>query len=251
MFVALVAALPIFASNFISDGICYEILDDDMVRVVVCQNATDTVAIPGHVGFGGKTYVVSSISNHAMQGCDEVKVFKIPASCTKVDATTFVGCLKLEKILVDPSNNVYCDVDGVLYSHNRHVLICHPQGRKNLEYDIPEGVDEIGDNAFFGCRGLQEVMLPYSLAKIGNMAFAGCRSLTSIILPQNLVFVGNYAFYDCNGLLKIVVDCNRTLEIGIGTFSYDTVLNGTVLLRNVNKMTEEEFLICGFKHFIK
>jgi hypothetical protein len=42
---------------------------------------------------------------------------------------------------------------------------------------LPEGLEEIGANAFAGCTALKTVILPESLKKIDVDAFAGCDDL--------------------------------------------------------------------------
>ena len=43
---------------------------------------------------------------------------------------------------------------------------------------IPEGVTEIGMEAFCKCSGLKKIILPKSLVKIGNAVFRKCENLT-------------------------------------------------------------------------
>ena len=47
---------------------------------------------------------------------------------------------------------------------------------------IPEGVTEIGELAFFSCRGLTSVTIPDCVTEIGEDSFAGCMSLTSMTI---------------------------------------------------------------------
>lgn len=64
---------------------------------------------------------------------------------------------------------------------------------------IPEGIREIGINAFWNNRELKQVVFPESLEKIGNGAFAGV-DLQQLILPKNLKEIGRNAFEGCNSL---------------------------------------------------
>ncbi len=43
---------------------------------------------------------------------------------------------------------------------------------------IPDGVTEIGKDAFSGCTGLTSVTIPDSVTAIGKSAFSGCEKLT-------------------------------------------------------------------------
>ena len=58
------------------------------------------------------------------------------------------GFWNLGHIFVDSSNPLYSDVDGVLYNKERTVLLFYPPSRKNSKIVIPDGVEEIGEDAF-------------------------------------------------------------------------------------------------------
>lgn len=70
--------------------------------------------------------------------------------------------------------------------------------------DIPEGVEEIGTDAFWNCTKLERVNLPDSITRIEKNAFANCRSLKEIKLPEKLEFIGHGAFVE-SGLTRIVI----------------------------------------------
>lgn len=50
---------------------------------------------------------------------------------------------------------------------------------------LPEGVKEIGNNAFENCIHLEEVVCPKSLQKIDSEAFIDCISLKKLIMTQH------------------------------------------------------------------
>jgi hypothetical protein len=52
---------------------------------------------------------------------------------------------------------------------------------------LPNTVNSIGEQAFYGCIGLANITIPNSVTSIGNAAFGECTGLTSITIP----FVGN------------------------------------------------------------
>jgi len=56
----------------------------------------------------------------------------------------------------------------------------------------PEGTEEIGVGAFFGCRSLVEVELPSTLQHIGERAFEDCISLTRVTLPLSPVIHNHF-----------------------------------------------------------
>ena len=93
---------------------------------------------------------------------------------------------------------------------------------------IPDGVVEIGNNAFSWCS-TKEVVLPASLKRIGASAFLNCtigkctlpdglekieesafectgmREQTDLIIPDSVTYIGNNAFQECHITGKIVL----------------------------------------------
>ena len=53
---------------------------------------------------------------------------------------------------------------------------------------IPEGVERLGKNLFYGCTALESVTLPSSLKKIGASAFDRCKNLKTIIIFDLVAF---------------------------------------------------------------
>ena len=82
---------------------------------------------------------------------------------------------------------------------------------------IGNSVTSIGEEAFYGCKALTSVTIPNSVTSIGNYAFLGCSGLTSITIPNSVTSIGNYAFWGCSGLKKVIIG-NSVTSIGDGAF---------------------------------
>lgn len=59
---------------------------------------------------------------------------------------------------------------------------------------LPESVTVIGDRAFYVCNVLSGVTLPEGVLSIGASAFEECSVLTDITLPKCLTAIGGSAF---------------------------------------------------------
>jgi hypothetical protein len=68
---------------------------------------------------------------------------------------------------------------------------------------IPEGVTEIGDDAF-NHTTLTNVILPSRVSRIGNFAFYGCTDLESITIPTSVTEIGEGAFSRCPALTSVI-----------------------------------------------
>lgn len=88
--------------------------------------------------------------------------------------------------------------------------------------EIPEQiygrtVTKIGDEAFYGCSKLEEIVIPDSVTSIGKAAFRQCKSLKRISLPAGLTVLSNSAFYSCSSLECITIPA-ATNSIGENAF---------------------------------
>ena len=61
--------------------------------------------------------------------------------------------------------------------------------------DLPDGLVEIGNEAFYSCYQLTAIRFPNGLRSIGNDAFRYCGQLTgSLVFPESLETIGQNAF---------------------------------------------------------
>ena len=78
---------------------------------------------------------------------------------------------------------------------------------------IPDGVTRIGTGSFGYCINLRWVSLPNSVMEIGARSFTYCTSLEKIVFPANLRKIGDAAFRDCIHLANIKFLGAEKLEI--------------------------------------
>ena len=108
----------------------------------------------------------------------------------------------LKSLVVDEDNKTFYSQNNAIYERATGKLVrgCRASG-------IPEGVEEIGDNAFQKA-GLESIVLPKSLKKIGYWAFYLNDKVKDDYIPENVEFIGNEPFRSC-GLVSIKVDGNN------------------------------------------
>lgn len=112
---------------------------------------------------------------------------------------------------------------------------------------IEDGVESIGEYAFYSCTSLTSVEMPNSVTTIGSYAFSRS-SIESIALPENLQDVSEYLFYYCENLNNVIIPAS-VREIGAGAFSSCYNLNRIEIPDSVTKINGDVFsyntTICG------
>lgn len=129
----------------------------------------------------------------------------------RIFAVLLALCLALALV---PASALAADANG--FTINQNGVLTQYTGT-STDVVIPEGVTEIGSEAFRGLP-LTSVTCPSSLLTIGFAAFSGCRTLTNVTLSGSLVEIKNSAFQDCIGLKNIII-YDGVKRIGDQTFS--------------------------------
>ena len=119
-------------------------------------------------------------------------------------------------------------------------------GLKEYHYEIviPEGVTEIGEDAFI-TRGFEAVIMPSTLKRIANNAFFECTGLSFVDFSKcrNLTHIGAYAFSECWALRKIVLPSSLK-SLDDGAFDCSSALTEINLPCGIEEMGQEIFLGC-------
>jgi hypothetical protein len=86
---------------------------------------------------------------------------------------------------------------------------------------IPNSVTSIGLESFFNCENLMAVKIPNCVTNIGAWAFWGCDSLTTVTIPASVTSVGSFAFLYCVSLSAVYFEGNAPNDGG-GIFGNDS-----------------------------
>ena len=180
---------------------------------VTIPNSVTSIGNSAFYGCSGLTSVtipnsVTSIGEFAFYACSGLTSVTIPNSVTTIGESAFSACSSLNSINVASGNTHYSSIDGVLYNYVQDTLIECPGAKTSVT--IPNSVTSIGNEAFYGCRGLTSVTIPNSVTSIGYSAFSWCSSLTSVTIPNSVTSIRNSAFSACSGLTSINVASGNT-----------------------------------------
>lgn len=174
----------------------YALLDDGTAEITKYCGEAETLEVPAELD----GYVVTAIGDLAFSSCSCLTSVTLPDSVTTIGANPFRSCKNLKKIIVSPDHPTLATIDGALFSKSDKKLIYYPCASTQNTYAVPQGIEVIGDYAFFGCFSLTSITLPDSVTTIGDQAFLGCSSLSSITLPDSVTAIGDGAFYGCSEL---------------------------------------------------
>ncbi|MBR5331767.1 MAG: leucine-rich repeat domain-containing protein [Muribaculaceae bacterium] len=109
----LLSSIPIFAYDFVVDGIYYNITDKTAKTVAVTYKGiyassydneyTGSVVILETVTYSGTTYSVTSIGNSAFVNCKSLTEVTIPNSVTSIGESAFSKCTGLTEVTISNS----------------------------------------------------------------------------------------------------------------------------------------------------
>lgn len=94
-----------------------------------------------------------------------------------------------------------------------------------VRVELPEGIQYLPGNFFYGCTNLKEIWLPDSLLEIGAYSFYGCKSLATVHLSEKSALrdIGEYAFAMCESLASFTVP-PLTETLGTSVFRFCSAL---------------------------
>ena len=108
---------------------------------------------------------------------------------------------------------------------------------------LPDGLESIGDKAFYSCSSLTAIDIPSSVTSIGEEAFRSCTSLKDVTLPDGLESIGSYAFNSCTSLTAIEIPSSIT-SIAENTFGGCTSLKDVTLPDGLESIGSYAFRDC-------
>ena len=195
---------------------------------------------------------VTNIGAYQFYNAQNVSTLNIPTSVTFVGTEAFKGCSSIttvnyagsaadwSRINFSTMNEGTCP----LY-YGEDMLYCN--GTKPTSVVVPNGVTKISPYAFYKCTSLTSVTLndDGSLIQIMNNAFRGCTGLTEIIVPNSVTTIGADAFNACTSLTSLTLS-SSLVNINSSAFSGCTSLVGTLTIPSaVTQIGSNAFKNCS------
>ena len=130
---------------------------------------------------------------------------------------------KIMKVTISADNSYYCLEHGVLYNKDKtEIFAYYPYFNildATLNYQIPDTVKIIHDNAFYEAKIIRELDIPDSVEYIGKFAFYDCSTIKNITIPASVKYIGKDAFSESGATSATFADGFK-IEALDGTFSH-------------------------------
>ena len=119
------------------------------------------------------------------------------------------------------------------------------EDRKQLrEVVLNDGLREIGEDSFYGCKSLKSIKIPSTVVEIGDLAFGNCTEMKEIVLNDGLKRIENSAFAGCS-LLHCITIPSTVIEIEALAFEGCTNLREVVIVNEEVQIGYKSFWGCS------
>ncbi len=119
-------------------------------------------------------------------------------------------------------------------------------GKTRSEFKIPNGIEAIAAEAFYGCKNIVKMTISSTVLNIGNSAFEQCAELTELNFEEGnkLDSIGENAFELCKKLQSFIIP-DTVKTIGLRAFHSCYALQAITIPSSVETMGDYTFAKCG------
>ena len=200
---------------------------------------------------------VVAIDGNAFSGATDLTSINIPASITNIGDNAFRDCSGLKRAIFKSSND-FCritfgnkEANPLYYAHHLYV-----DNNEVTVIDVPAGPVEISAGAFAGGSEITKITIPESVNYIGTDAFYGCNNnnLTISYATETQMKTMNYGKGESNPMSKakmFLVGGQEITEVSFDADVHESGFKGAAWLlkvtlnSGVTKIGDEAFLGCN------
>lgn len=108
---------------------------------------------------------------------------------------------------------------------------------------ISEGITQIGEGAFNGCKNLESIVIPSSVKVIPLNMARNCSNLKSVVIPEGVTVISEGAF--STTALETIEIPSTVVELGKHSFSSCGSLTEVVIPDSVTTLGDYTFTLCS------
>ena len=182
------------------------------------------------------------IGRSAFYGCESIYTLSIPSTVKTISPYAFYGCVNIGAEIDDgdeKTENIKGSLilnEGLEYIGDKAFFSC--TALESLT--IPDSVTSLGSRVFYKCEGLKNLTIGSGLTEIADYTFYNCAALETINIPEGIVSIGNYAFKGCTALKSLSIPGTVT-SIGNYAFMGAENLHTLVVPENVTSIGKHAF----------
>lgn len=190
----------------------YDILEDGTYELVKFSNPGSVTTLRIENAETDDPKPITVLHEFAFNCDDKLTEITIGKDVRQIDGKTFYSCWALRNIRVDPENEAYCDIDGVLYNKDKTTLICYPIdhdkylreqfGYTDLKDDAGKPMEELWgttetyDEAFYAKynKETRTYVVPSSVTTLGELSL-NYSNIVDLYLPEGLKTIETFAVF--------------------------------------------------------
>lgn len=134
-----------------------------------CVALQEVVLPDGFTTTGSNTFI----------NCPSLTRIYFPSSTNVIGGNVFMDCGQL-MIEVSEDNPWFCSIDGVLFNKAQTKLIEYAKDKLQQVYEVPSGVTNVGNYAFYNRKQMTSITFPSTLTRLGNDVVSMCPNLSSL-----------------------------------------------------------------------
>ncbi len=190
----------------------YDLLEDGSYELVKFSNPGDITELTIDKADTEDAKPITVLHEFAFNCDEKITQITIGKNVKQLEGKTFYSCWALRSIKVDPENEAYCDIDGVLYNKDRTELICYPIDhdkylREQYGYtDLKDnsgkpmeelwGTTETYDEAFLAKynKETRTYVVPSTVTTLGELCL-NYSNIVDLYLPEGLKTIETFAVF--------------------------------------------------------
>lgn len=135
---------------------------------------------------------VTYIGGNAFTRCYQIQTLHIPSKVQTIGNWAFDFMSKLESFDVDPDNQYFIDVDGILFTKDMTKLVRMPVNKVLDSYTIPSSVKTLSVSAFRSCAGIKTIVIPSPNITLQNDVFYNIPNTVTIEINATSDYIASH-----------------------------------------------------------